>query len=33
LQLISENGHQRMGQPGAADRIANCLMERLENRR
>lgn len=33
LQLISENGHQRMGQPGAAARIANCLMERLENRR
>jgi uncharacterized protein (TIGR03492 family) len=33
LQLISENGHQRMGQPGAAARIANCLMEQWENRR
>ncbi len=30
LQLIAENGHQRMGEPGAASRIANCLMERLE---
>lgn len=30
LQLIAENGHQRMGQPGAARRIADCLMERLE---
>jgi uncharacterized protein (TIGR03492 family) len=29
LQLIADNGSQRMGQPGAADRIANCLMERL----
>ncbi|HEY9668660.1 MAG TPA: lipid-A-disaccharide synthase-related protein [Coleofasciculaceae cyanobacterium] len=29
LQLIAENGHQRMGQPGAARRIADCLMERL----
>ncbi len=29
LQLIAENGYQRMGQPGAAKRIANCLMERL----
>ena len=32
LQLIAENGHQRMGEPGAASRIANCLMERLNNR-
>jgi uncharacterized protein (TIGR03492 family) len=30
LQLIAENGHQRMGQPGAARRIADCLMERLK---
>ncbi len=30
LQLIAENGYQRMGQPGAAQRIANCLMERLK---
>lgn len=30
LQLIAENGHQRMGDPGAASRIANCLMERFE---
>ncbi len=30
LQLIAENGFQRMGQPGAARRIANCLMERLQ---
>ena len=30
LQLIAENGSQRMGQPGAAKRIANCLMERFE---
>ena len=30
LQLIAENGHQRMGQPGAAKRIANCLMERFK---
>lgn len=29
LQLIAENGQQRMGEPGAATRIANCLMERL----
>ena len=29
LQLIAENGYQRMGQPGAAKRIANCLMERF----
>jgi uncharacterized protein (TIGR03492 family) len=30
LQLIAENGHQRMGQPGAAKRIANCLMEEFD---
>ncbi len=30
LQLIAENGRRRMGQPGAATRIASCLMERLE---
>ncbi len=30
LQLIAENGHQRMGQPGAARRIADCLIERLQ---
>jgi len=29
LQLIAENGLQRMGKPGAALRIAACLMERL----
>lgn len=29
LQLIAENGHRRMGPPGASDRIARCLMERL----
>lgn len=29
LQLIAENGCQRMGKPGAARRIAACLMERL----
>ena len=29
LQLIADNGLQRMGQPGAARRIANCLQERL----
>ncbi|HEY9711205.1 MAG TPA: hypothetical protein V6D48_23555, partial [Oculatellaceae cyanobacterium] len=30
LQLIAENGFQRMGQPGAAKRIANCLLERFQ---
>ena len=30
LQLIAENGVRRMGKPGAARRIATCLMERLE---
>ncbi|HEY9729744.1 MAG TPA: lipid-A-disaccharide synthase-related protein [Chroococcales cyanobacterium] len=29
LQLIAENGRRRMGQPGAARRIADCLMERF----
>jgi uncharacterized protein (TIGR03492 family) len=29
LQLIVENGTRRMGKPGAARRIANCLMEKL----
>lgn len=29
LQLIAENGVQRMGSPGAASRIANCLMEKF----
>ena len=28
LQLISENGSQRMGRPGAAQRITACLVER-----
>ncbi|MBE9049598.1 hypothetical protein IQ243_04105 [Nostocales cyanobacterium LEGE 11386] len=29
LQIISENGLRRMGKPGAARRIADCLQERL----
>ena len=29
LQLIAENGPRRMGEPGAARRIASCLMEKL----
>ncbi|NEP61898.1 MAG: hypothetical protein F6K31_33940 [Symploca sp. SIO2G7] len=29
LQLIGENGRRRMGKPGAARRIANCLKERI----
>jgi uncharacterized protein (TIGR03492 family) len=29
LHLISENGRRRMGEPGAADRIAACLMEQF----
>lgn len=29
LQLIVENGHQRMSAPGAAKRIANCLIEKF----
>jgi uncharacterized protein (TIGR03492 family) len=27
LQIIAENGYRRMGKPGAAQRIARCLME------
>ncbi len=30
LQLIAENGKKRMGEPGAASRIAECLIERLK---
>ncbi len=30
LQLIAENGQRRMGEPGAAYRIAACLRERLQ---
>ncbi|MBW4614297.1 MAG: lipid-A-disaccharide synthase-related protein [Desmonostoc vinosum HA7617-LM4] len=29
LQIIAENGMRRMGKPGAARRIADCLQERL----
>lgn len=29
LQLIAENGRRRMGEPGAASRIAGCFIERL----
>jgi uncharacterized protein (TIGR03492 family) len=29
-QAIAENGHRRMGFPGAAQRIANCLMQQFE---
>ncbi|WP_413166005.1 lipid-A-disaccharide synthase-related protein [Capilliphycus salinus ALCB114379] len=29
LKLIAENGQKRMGQPGAAYRIAQCLIEKL----
>lgn len=29
LQLIAENGHRRMGEPGAADRIAEFLLEQV----
>jgi uncharacterized protein (TIGR03492 family) len=29
LQSIAENGRRRMGKPGAARRIAKCLMERM----
>ncbi|MBH8560836.1 hypothetical protein I8748_01240 [Nostoc sp. CENA67] len=29
LHIIAENGMRRMGKPGAARRIANCLLERL----
>lgn len=30
LQSIAENGHRRLGKPGAASRIARCLMERMK---
>jgi len=30
VQLIADNGRRRMGQSGAARRIADCLMERFE---
>ncbi|NJP09153.1 MAG: hypothetical protein HC866_06400 [Leptolyngbyaceae cyanobacterium RU_5_1] len=30
LHRIAENGHRRMGRPGAAERIAHCLIEQLE---
>ena len=29
LDLITQNGRRRMGEPGAAHRIANCLMDRF----
>lgn len=29
IQLIAENGRRRLGKPGAAKRIASCLMEQL----
>lgn len=29
LQIIRENGRRRLGKPGAAKRIANCLMEKF----
>lgn len=31
LQIIAENGRRRMGKPGASERIATCLQERLLN--
>ncbi|WP_088242988.1 lipid-A-disaccharide synthase-related protein [Calothrix rhizosoleniae] len=31
VHLICQNGMQRMGQPGAAQRIADCLIQRLSN--
>ncbi|MFB2935196.1 lipid-A-disaccharide synthase-related protein [Aerosakkonemataceae cyanobacterium BLCC-F154] len=31
LQLIAANGPRRMGKPGASHRIAECLVEKLEN--
>ncbi len=31
LKLIAENGQKRMGQPGAAHRIAQCLIEKMNN--
>jgi uncharacterized protein (TIGR03492 family) len=30
LQLMVENGHRRMGEPGAAKRIAQCLLEQMD---
>lgn len=30
LQLIAENGIKRMGKPGSAQRIAQCLLERMK---
>ena len=32
LQLIAENGRTRLGQPGAARRIAECLMNQLNSK-
>ncbi len=29
LQLIAKNGRHRLGEPGAASRIAKCLIERF----
>ncbi|MBD2450463.1 hypothetical protein H6G76_25585 [Nostoc sp. FACHB-152] len=31
LQIIAENGLRRMGKPGAAQRIADCLLERMKS--
>lgn len=31
LQLIAENGKRRMGEPGAARRIAECLLDRFRD--
>lgn len=31
LQQIAQNGDRRMGRPGAAKRIAECLMQQLQN--
>jgi uncharacterized protein (TIGR03492 family) len=31
LQLTIENGHRRMGKPGAAKRIAQCLLEKMDS--
>ena len=31
LQTIVENGHRRMGEPGAAQRIATCLLEKISS--
>jgi uncharacterized protein (TIGR03492 family) len=32
LQTIAENGHRRMGDPGAADRIADCLLQPMQRK-